>query len=127
LPGQQQPENTLRTTLKTQRRQTLKRKIISIILALLLCVGLAVPALAVGTNVAPGGGGSSFEDIWSVSNVLSSNELGGAGYNGSHYGWTVYYTDAPTSGKLESFVDDDYDPPATFYGGMTGRSQKQKK
>jgi hypothetical protein len=133
----------------------MKRKIIALSLTLLLCAAPAGSVFAVETNAASGGGAPGFEEIWSISNVLSSNELGG---NGDHYFWTVYYTDAPatvtvvalqswdgtgvtkaefkdgdfvfaydpsnniapTSGKLESFVNDEYDTPLTFWRYTVG-------
>ncbi|MDR0857644.1 MAG: copper amine oxidase N-terminal domain-containing protein [Oscillospiraceae bacterium] len=153
----------------------MQRKFLCFTLALLLCVSLAVPALAIGNNAMPSGGGyieRSMTDMWDISGVVAKGytdsweNLDNGDYTctvkidpTTGYPETVYYTKSPTtatlvlsehedeenssvtvrklkyenntiihpdgyweqkpieptSGKLSSYENDEYDPPATFW------------
>jgi hypothetical protein len=156
----------------------MRRRVISLSLALALCVGLAAHALAVETNVAPGGGSLDLDEMWSISDIVSTatakwdetrnvyvaaNGDGGWGevyftnapatatLVSTEFGdtskeqycsvavWEVSYEDGalsptpegepikPTSGKLESYLDEEYDPPAAMWRYSVGSTLTLEK
>jgi hypothetical protein len=101
----------LQNALKTQRRHTLKRKIISIILALLLCVGPAVPAFAAnGSAKTVTGKNVSITLTNVVKETVYSFERWGEPYE------TTLYWLSPPPGATILF---DVDASAVYRSGIT--------
>ncbi|MDR0858270.1 MAG: hypothetical protein LBN97_04495 [Oscillospiraceae bacterium] len=92
----------------------MRRKLLCLTLILLLCVSLAVPALAIGTNATTVYGARTLLEIWKISDVTATGHIESVTYDGNG-GFTrtvikdtdtknpgnVYYTKSPATAVLE--------------------------